>query len=80
MSEPLEKEFKYFTEHQKDLVDKYEGKYIVLKEEKILGAYNSIAEAVEETSKTEELGTFLVQKCDPGEESYTQVFHSRVAF
>jgi len=33
-----------------------------------------------ETSKKFELGTFLVQKVEPGTESYTQTFHSRVAF
>ena len=32
------------------------------------------------SSEKHEMGTFLVQKCEPGTESYTQVFHSLVAF
>lgn len=80
LSQPLEKEFEYYTRNQAELVEKYAGKYIVIKGEEVLGAYDSITEAVEETSKTEEFGTFLVQLVEPGEESYTQIFHSRVAF
>jgi hypothetical protein len=76
----LEKEFNYYIKNQEELVKKYKGKFIVIKKDKVLGAYKSEIEAVEETSKIEELGTFLVQKCEPGENNYTQSFHSRVIF
>ena len=45
-----------------------------------IGAYDDEAEAVRKTAEQHEIGTFLVQKCEPGTESYTQVFHSLVAF
>ncbi|MEW6235741.1 MAG: hypothetical protein AB1656_10175 [Candidatus Omnitrophota bacterium] len=77
---PLEKEFEYYLQHQDELVKQYNGKFVVIKGEEVLGAYNSEIEALRETTKTTELGTFLVQKCEPGSESYTQVYHSRVAF
>lgn len=80
MTKPLEKEFEYYIKNQKELVKKYNGKYIVIKDEKVIGSYDSEIEAVEETSKIEKLGTFLVQKCEPGKESYTQNFHSRITF
>lgn len=80
MAKPLEKEFKYYIKNQKELVKKYRGKYIVIKDEKVIGSYESEIEAIEKTSKKEELGTFLVQKCEPGVESYTQTFHSRITF
>jgi hypothetical protein len=76
----LEKEFEFFVKNQKEFVEKYRGKYIVIKNEKVLGAYNSLSEAVEETSKREKLGTFLVQKCEPTKKAYTQHYHSRVSF
>jgi len=76
----LEKEFKYYLEHQNELVKEYNGKYIVIKNCQVIGAYDDELQAIEETSKEHELGTFLVQKCEPGEESYTQTFHSRVSF
>ncbi|MBU0494384.1 MAG: hypothetical protein KKB13_21245 [Chloroflexi bacterium] len=79
MAGPLEKEFDYYVEHQDELVKSYADKYIVLKNETVLGAYDSLQEAIRETTKTEELGTFLVQKVEPGKTNYTQVFHSRIA-
>lgn len=75
----LKKEFEYFLEHQKEFADKYDGKFIVIKNQGIIGVYDSEIEAVEETSKKEKLGTFLVQKCEPGDASFTQNFHSRVS-
>jgi energy-coupling factor transporter ATP-binding protein EcfA2 len=80
MGKPLEKEFKFYIEHQEELVKKYNGRVIVIKDGKVLGAYDSDMEAITETTKIHELGTFLVKKCEPGEESYTEVFHSRIAF
>lgn len=76
----LEKEFNYYLEHQEELVKKYNGKFLVIKDCNVIGAYDSELEAVEKTTKEHELGTFLVQKCEPGSESYTQTYHSRVAF
>jgi len=77
---PLEKEFEYYLQHQGDIVKKYEGKFVVIKDKEVIGAYNSEIEALRETSKSFALGTFLIQKCEPGPESYTQTYHSRVAF
>ena len=76
----LEKEFKYFLDHQSELVSKYEGKFIVIVGEKVIGAYASEGEAYSNTIEDHVLGTFLIQKCEEGEESYTEIFHSRVVF
>jgi len=80
MASPLEKEFEYYIGHQDELVEKYKGKFVVIKDCRVIGAYDSQIEAVQESIKTHPMGTFLVQKCEPGKESYTQTFHSRVAF
>ena len=80
MSKPLEKEFNYYIENQNKLLKRYNNKYIVIKNKKVIGVYDSEAEAVQETSKNEPLGTFLVQKCTPSKESYNQTYHSRVIF
>ena len=71
-------EFEYFKKHQDELVEQYGGKFVVIKDQKVIGAYQSLPDAVFETEKEHELGTFLVQKCEPGIEAYTQIFHSRV--
>ncbi len=78
--EKLEKEFNYYLEHQDELIKEYNGKFIVIKDDTVIGEYESELEAVEEASKRHELGTFLVQKCVPGSESYTHTYHSRVMF
>jgi len=76
----LEKEFKYYVDHQDELVKKYNGKFIVIHGENVLGAFGSDLEAYTEAKKKYDVGTFLIQKVDPGQTSYTQSFHSRVAF
>ena len=76
----LEKEFKYYLDNQKQLVKEYLNKYIVIKNNTIIGAYDSEMDAYNETLKNHKLGTFLIQHCLPGEESHTTTFHSRVIF
>jgi hypothetical protein len=77
---PLKREFDYYRSHQAELVEQYNGKFVVIKNLAVIAAYGDHATAVFETAKTHELGTFLVQKVEPGDEAYTQTFHSRVAF
>ena len=76
----LESEFQYYLDHQEELLKQYNGRFIVIKDCQVHGAYNSELEAVNEASRQFKLGTFLVQKCEPGIESYTQTYHSRVVF
>lgn len=76
----LEKEFQFYLDNQDNLVKQYNGKFIVIKNCEVIGVYDSEVEAIEKSALTNELGTFLVQKCDPGTESYSQTFHSRAVF
>jgi len=80
MESTLKREFDYFRANQDDLVRQYNGKYVVIKNQKVIGVFDDAVSAVSETQKTHELGTFLVQKVEPGEGAYTQTFHSRVSF
>jgi len=80
MNSVLREEFKYYLAHQDEFVKQYNGKFIVLMHHRVLGVYNDAPTAVAETSKSHELGTFLVQKVEPGTGAYTQTFHSLVAF
>jgi hypothetical protein len=76
----LEKEFQYYIDNQIELVKKYQDKFLVIKDQLIIGVYNTEMEAYSETIKVHELGTFLIQECQPGNENYTQTFSSRVKF
>ena len=80
MESRLEPEFEYYLAHQAEFVEKYNGKFVVIKNRALIGVYDDQTTAVFETKKTHELGTFLVQKVEPGDKAYTQTFHSRVAF
>lgn len=76
----LKKEFEFYLENQAELAKKFDGKYIVIKNQEVIGVFESEIEAIDKTSANHKLGTFLVQKCEPGKESYTQTYHSRVVF
>ena len=76
----LKENFEYYLKNQVELVQKYNGRYLAIKDCQVIGVYDSEIEAVEKTSATHELGTFLIQKCEPGKESYTQTYHSRAIF
>ena len=73
----LKKEFEFYIEHQDELVKKYGGRFIVIKDMAVIGDYEDEIAALSETTKKHDLGTFLVQKCEPVAENYTQVFHTR---
>lgn len=78
MSAALKDEFHYYLDHQEELVKKYNGKVLAIKGQEVIGVYNSELEAVTKTRKIHEMGTFLVQRCSPGDKDYTATFHSRV--
>ncbi|PIP22559.1 MAG: hypothetical protein COX37_03395 [Candidatus Nealsonbacteria bacterium CG23_combo_of_CG06-09_8_20_14_all_39_17] len=75
----LQKQLEYFKARQKELVEKYEGKFLVINGQKVHGVYDTEIEAYADAKKKFELGDFLIQQCLSGQESYTQTFHSRVA-
>ena len=65
----LKKEYDYFKSHFDELFSQYEGEYIVIKNEAVIGHYTSFDEAYRETGQKEKIGTFLIQHCvvqDPG--------------
>ena len=76
----LEREFNYYREHQEELVRLYEGKFVVIYDNQVLGAFSTELDAIKEISPKYPLGSFLIQKCEAGNASYTQTFHSRVSF
>lgn len=74
----LDKEFKYYLEHQDELVSRYNGKYIVLIGEQVVGAYDNREDAYYSSIEKYEPGTFMIQLCTPGEDAYTVRYYNRV--
>lgn len=76
----LDKDFKYYLDHQKELLPLYNGKFVMIVKEKVVGAYNSMAEAYHQGKSKYGAGNFLVQLCTPGDSAYTITYHSRARF
>lgn len=81
MADILEKEFEYYTKNQTTLFEKYPNRYLVIKDQKVLFDEDSVKHALEASNKKGLTpGTYIIQKCEEGVDSYTQVYHSRVTF
>ena len=76
----LKDEFHYYIEHRDELVRTYNGKFVVIKDQRVLDAYDTELEAIQETSSKHELGTFLVQLCSTDPNATLQTYHSRAVF
>ena len=46
MNNQLEKEFQYYLDNQNELVKEYNGKVVVIKDQAVIGAYDSDFEAI----------------------------------
>jgi len=66
----FEVENQYYQDNRETLRERYLGKRVVIVKDKILGAYDTDADAIAETTKTMELGTFCIKyiPVDPSEE------------
>jgi hypothetical protein len=57
-----DQDYEYFLENMESLYKTHGNKIAVVKNSGILGVYDEFEEALETALKTEELGTFLIQK------------------
>lgn len=64
----LEKERQYFSDHHAELISRYLGKFVVIKEEEVVGAFNTIEEALAEGARRFGLEPFLVRQVTTAEE------------
>lgn len=78
MGNNLKKEFEFYKKNQKMLVEKYDGLFLVIKDETVIGDFNTEIEAYSFGEKEYGLGSFLIQKVENGQENYSQTFYSRV--
>lgn len=76
----LKQEFQYYLDHQEEFVKKHLNKFLVIRDQKVVGVYDTKPEAYDEATSKYELGSFLIQHCLPGTLGHTQTFHSQVIF
>lgn len=66
-------DFRWFVDNLPELYKLFGECYLAIQNCEVIGKYNSYEEGVLETSKTQPLGTFIVQYCGSNESAY-QVF------
>lgn len=76
MTGVLKKEFDFYRANQDEMVAKYDGKVIAIKDGEVLGVFEDYLAAVTKVRKSHELGTFLVQRVSEGDEAYTMTIVS----
>ncbi len=67
----LEALFQWYLDNQEELVKKYNGKHLVIRENKEIDAYDDENTAYFEAEAKYGLGNFILQLCTPGKEAYT---------
>jgi hypothetical protein len=72
----LDKEFEYYLANQDEIVALYNGKYVVIKDNAVVDAYDTESEAYFGSVEKYQLGTFMIQKCTFGDKAYTQRFYN----
>jgi len=72
----FKEELEFFIANQSDLVSKYHGKVLVIKGQTIIGVYQDALDAYLQAQKEHEIGTFMIQPCEPGPYAYTVTLSS----
>ncbi len=73
--------FQYYLDNQDDFVKKYNGKYLIITQDGVKGAFDTQSEGYDTAIKNFGKGNFMLQLCTGGDEAYSQhFFTSRVAF
>lgn len=74
----LDLEFAYFLENQEKWSNEHYDKFVVVVGQSVFGFFDDMVQAYRAAKMQHPVGTFLIQHCIPGPESYTQVFFSNV--
>jgi len=76
----LDREFHYYKAHENELVKQYNGKFIAIVGEQVVGVFDEEFTAYQEMKAKYGLGNFLLQHCVPTADRQVQRYRSRVAF
>ena len=74
--DPLKKNLDWYIANQQDLSAKHNGKILLIVDQSLIGAFDSMQEAYTAALKTYTPGTFTLQPCSPDSDSYTLTLYS----
>jgi hypothetical protein len=75
-SDLLKKNLDWYIANQQELSARYNGKVLLIVDQKLVAAFDSMGEAYIAALKTYALGSFTLQPCSPGPDSYTLMLYS----
>jgi hypothetical protein len=75
-----DQDFEYFIQHMEFFYKEYGHKFLAIKNQNVLGAYDSFNMALDETLKREQAGTFIIQECFKNKEESINHFQGNVMF
>jgi hypothetical protein len=73
-----DQDFEYFVQNMEGFYQQHGHKFLAIKDKNILGVYDSFNMALDETLKTESVGTFIIQECFKTKEESINRFQSNV--
>lgn len=65
-----QKDFKFFVENYKKFYSEYGHKFIAIKNQQVLGVFDSPSEAIVKLSGQYQVGTYCIQECSGDESAY----------
>ena len=74
----LNREYQYYIDNQKELVERYNGRVVVIVNEQVVGDYDNEEQAYFASKDKYGLGNFLIQRCIANEKGYEATYSSRV--
>ncbi len=75
----FEQELQYFIDNQAELVRRFNDKTLVIRQQAVVGVYDTPFEAYLDAISKYEPGSFMIQKCEPGEDAYTATLSPALA-
>jgi hypothetical protein len=74
-----EQDYEYFLENTARFYKEYGQRFLTIKNQNVIGVYDSFNDALDNTLKKEPLGTFLIQECLENRGKAANYFQGNVA-
>ena len=79
MKTPMEMNFEWYLQNQEKLAEQYSGKVLLIKDCRVVSFHDNELDALH-ASVSHPSGSVVIQRCEPGADSVTETYHSRVCF
>jgi hypothetical protein len=72
----LKKDLEWYIANQRELSENYNGKILLIVDQRLIGAFGSMQDAYAAATKDYAPGSFSLQPCSPDSDSYTLTLHN----